>query len=60
MIKDCIEDYLMLLALHRRDLHKPQLNVPPTGLPTVEEVEKISNVYYGPPKVNALHVSGSL
>jgi hypothetical protein len=55
MIKDCLEDYMFLLNASR----KPAKQEGPAtagrkntggGFPTVEEVERVADLYYGPPK----------
>jgi len=58
MIKDCIED-TMLLSHTRKPLRdQPKQSSDPRmqnlgcGVPTVEEVEEVNVLYYGPPKVS--------
>jgi hypothetical protein len=55
MIKDCTEDHMMILNSIRkapRPLSPHPLDKGNMGYPTVEEVMKLSDVYYGPLKMS--------
>lgn len=64
MIKDCLEDRIYLIKHPigmrnpARDDGDPRMMNLGCGIPTVEEVEEVSNLYYGPSKVSrSLHGS---
>lgn len=55
MIKDCLEDTMFLKNARAKYVRKPEDERSFTknmggGIPTVEEVEKTADLYYGPPK----------
>jgi hypothetical protein len=57
MIKDCTEDRLLILRSIQK-VSRPDasssIDKSGMGYPTVDEIMKLSDVYYGPPKVRVL------
>lgn len=55
MIKDCIEDRHYLrkhpIAIRTWPTQNPRISNLGHGIPTVEEVWEIADLYYGPPKL---------
>lgn len=68
MIKDCEEDRYFLMLIRGRKFnddkpkHRPDSRTKNLGhgIPTVEEVDRFSDLYYGPPKVWSRPLHGSI